>query len=61
LVCFANVANGRKGPSPSARTVIGALANQVEKHPALQKVKGAMTDVVKSIDLLKVAKKGPTN
>lgn len=35
----------------------GIVAGLLEKRPALQKVKGALTDVVKSIDLLKVAKK----
>ncbi|ACV34245.1 Qat anti-phage system ATPase QatA [Accumulibacter sp.] len=35
----------------------GIVAGLMEKRPALQKVKGALNDVVKSIDLLKVAKK----
>lgn len=35
----------------------GIVAGLMEKRPALQKVKGALQDVAKSIDLLKVAKK----
>ena len=35
----------------------GIVAGLLEKRPAVNKVKGALKDVVKSIDLLKVAKK----
>lgn len=35
----------------------GIVSGLLEKRPALQKAKGALRDVVKSIDLLKVAKK----